>query len=212
MAEELIVNEIFYSLQGESSLVGYPTVFVRLTGCPLRCHYCDTTYAFHEGSPVTVAAILTTIAHYRTPYILLTGGEPLAQKKTIPFLKTLCDLGYQVSLETSGAFDIKPVDTRVKKILDIKTPGSGEAMRNRWENLHDLTAHDEVKLVLTDRVDYEWAKNILANHRFPCPVLFSPAFETLLPATLAQWILEDQLLVRFQLQLHKILWGETRGR
>jgi len=121
-------------------------------------------------------------------------------------------LGYQVSLETSGAFDIKPVDTRVKKILDIKTPGSGEAMRNRWENLHDLTAHDEVKLVLTDRVDYEWAKNILANHRFPCPVLFSPAFETLLPATLAQWILEDQLLVRFQLQLHKILWGETRGR
>lgn len=212
MAHELIVNEIFYSLQGESSYVGWPTVFVRLTGCPLRCTYCDTAYAFHEGLPMTFDAIVEKIALFNTTYVLVTGGEPLAQKKTLLFLTKLCDLGYRVSLETSGALSVAGVDSRVKKILDLKTPGSGEDNKNDWENLQHLTEHDEIKFVLADYPDYAWAKQILTTHTFPCQVLFSPVFGKLSPAVLAEWILDDRLPVRFQLQMHKILWGEARGR
>jgi len=206
----LRIFEIFHSLQGESSRVGLPTVFVRLTGCPLRCGYCDTEYAFHGGASQTLDEILQEVAKYQAKYVCVTGGEPLAQKGCHDLLKALCDLGYSVSLETSGAMDISHVDPRVSIIMDIKTPGSGEEGKNLWANIPHLKAKDEVKFVLADRADYDWAKQVLAKYALTekSPVLFSPVYKTLPPADLAQWVLEDHLPVRMQLQLHKILWGE----
>lgn len=210
----LRVTEIFFSLQGETSRVGLPTVFVRLTGCPLRCGYCDTAYAFYGGNTMTLAAILSEVAQHAPRYVTVTGGEPLAQKNCRALLKELCDLGYSVSLETSGAVDVSQVDRRVSKILDLKTPGSGECDKNRWTNLDHLTAHDEIKFVLCDEADYRWAKQVLAERRLDriCPVLFSPSYHDLPPRTLAEWILRDRLPVRLQVQLHKQLWGEGPGR
>ena len=209
----LRVTEIFFSLQGETSRVGLPTVFVRLTGCPLRCGYCDTAYAFHGGESLTLDRILAAVAAYRTRYVTVTGGEPLAQKASLALLETLADLGYSVSLETSGALDISPVDPRVSKILDIKTPGSGEAEKNLWENLMHLTPHDEIKFVLCGENDYAWARQVLAERGLEaiCPVLFSPSYHELPAQTLAEWILRDRLPVRMQVQLHKQLWGEAPG-
>ncbi len=209
----LRIFEIFHSLQGESSRVGLPTVFVRLTGCPLRCGYCDTEYAFHGGSTQTLEQILREVAQYQAQYVCVTGGEPLAQKACHELLSALCDAGYSVSLETSGAMDISQVDDRVSVIMDIKTPGSGEESKNLWTNIPYLKAKDEVKFVLADRPDYDWAKQILEKYQLTekSPVLFSPVYKTLPPADLAKWVLEDHLPVRMQLQLHKILWGEKPG-
>ena len=209
----LRIFEIFHSLQGESSRVGLPTVFVRLTGCPLRCGYCDTEYAFHGGSTKSFEEILANVASYQAQYVCVTGGEPLAQKGCHALLKMLCDAGYQVSIETSGAMDIRQVDRRVSVIMDIKTPGSGEVGKNLWSNISALEAKDEVKFVLVDRADYDWAKQILAQYDLTqkCPVLLSPVYKTLPPADLATWVLEDRLKVRMQVQLHKILWGEKAG-
>lgn len=209
----LRIFEIFHSLQGESSRVGLPTVFVRLTGCPLRCGYCDTEYAFHGGATQSFDEILEKVASYQAQYVCVTGGEPLAQKGCHELLKMLCDAGYKVSLETSGAMDISQVDQRVSVIMDIKTPGSGEASKNLWGNIEHLSAKDEVKFVLVDRADYEWAKQVLNQYALTdkCPVLFSPVYKTLPPADLAAWVLEDHLPVRMQVQLHKILWGEKAG-
>ncbi len=210
----LKVHEIFHSLQGESSRVGLPTVFVRLTGCPLRCGYCDTAYAFQGGENLSQEQILERVAGYGTTYVTVTGGEPLAQKECLPLLQQLCDAGYDVSLETGGAMDISAVDPRVSVILDIKTPGSGEAGKNLWSNLDHLKPKDEVKFVLCDRVDYDWAKQVLAERAVAekCPVLFSPVYSSLAPTDLANWVVQDQLPVRMQVQLHKILWGETPGK
>lgn len=210
----LKITEIFHSLQGESSLVGWRTVFVRLTGCPLRCQYCDTTYAFHGGQWRTLEAVLGEVASHGTRHVCVTGGEPLAQKACVPLLKALCDAGYVVSLETSGAMDISAVDQRVRRIVDLKTPASGELARNRWENLPLLRDSDEVKFVLCGREDYEWARDTLATHALSdrCTVLFSPSQGQLAPEQLADWILADRLPVRFQLQLHKVLWGNQPGR
>ena len=209
----LRIFEIFYSLQGESSRVGLPTIFIRLTGCPLRCSYCDTEYAFKGGGNMTLDEIMQQIAEYGTRYVCVTGGEPLAQKGCSELLTLLCDNGYQVSLETSGAMDLTPVDTRVKVIMDVKTPGSGEVDKNRWENLPLLKAGDEVKWVVCSREDYDWARQMMTEHPFPanCDHLFSPSFHEVSGETLASWILEDHLQVRMQLQLHKILWGEKQG-
>ena len=210
---KLKIHEIFHSLQGESSRVGLPTVFVRLTGCPMRCVYCDTAYAFHGGSNILITDILDTVASFGTRYVTVTGGEPLAQKNCHVLLKALCDAGYSVSLETGGALDISPVDARVAVILDIKTPGSGEEKNNVWANLTHLKSTDEVKFVLCDRADYDWAKQLLQTHQLveQCPVLFSPVYSQVNPADLAAWVLADQLPVRMQVQLHKILWGEKPG-
>jgi len=210
----LKINEIFYSLQGETSTAGLPTIFIRLTGCPLRCRYCDTEYAFYDGEKQSIAAIIETIRDYNTRYITVTGGEPLAQKNCLPLLTVLCDAGYRVSLETSGAMDIRAVDPRVIRILDLKTPGSNEVNRNRYENIKALSRNDEVKFVLCDRDDYQWAKEILDQYRLNniCSVLFSPSHTQLSATDLAAWILEDQLPVRFQMQLHKSLWGDVKGR
>ena len=213
-ATRLKITEIFLSLQGESTLVGWPTVFVRLTGCPLRCQYCDTAYAFHGGAWQTREQVLAKVHELGVRHVCVTGGEPLAQKASLPLLAALCDAGYIVSLETSGAIDVSAVDPRVIKVLDLKTPGSGEATRNRWENLAHLGALDQIKFVLCDRSDYDWAKAIVEEHDLAacCTVLFSPS-QTQLPAvTLADWIVADRLPVRFQLQLHKILWGGEPGR
>lgn len=209
----LRIFEIFYSLQGESSRVGLPTIFIRLTGCPLRCGYCDTEYAFKGGNNMTLDEIMQQIAAYGTRYVCVTGGEPLAQKPCIELLTRLGDAGYEVSLETSGAMDITAVDPRVKVIMDIKTPGSGEVEKNRWENLPLLKAGDEVKWVICSREDYDWAKDMLQTRPFPvqCDQLFSPSFHDVSGETLASWILQDHLKVRMQLQLHKILWGEKQG-
>lgn len=209
----LRIFEIFYSLQGESSRVGLPTIFIRLVGCPLRCGYCDTEYAFKGGSVMPLEQIMAQIAVYDTPYVCVTGGEPLAQKACIDLLTKLADTGYQVSLETSGAIDIAAVDKRVKVVMDIKTPGSGEVEKNRWENLPLLKAGDEVKWVICSREDYDWAKQVLQKETFPagCGQLFSPSFHDVSGDTLASWILQDHLKVRMQLQLHKILWGEKQG-
>ena len=209
----LRIFEIFHSLQGESSRVGLPTVFVRLTGCPLRCGYCDTEYAFHGGATQSFDEILATVAIYQAQYVCVTGGEPLAQKGCHELLKMLCDAGYKVSIETSGAMDIFQVDQRVSVIMDIKTPGSGEERKNLWSNIAALSAKDEVKFVLVDRADYDWAKQILVQYDLTsiCPLLFSPVYKTLPPADLAAWVLEDHLPVRMQVQLHKILWGEKAG-
>ena len=210
----LRITEIFYSVQGETSRVGLPTVFVRLTGCPLRCGYCDTAYAFHGGESQSITAILEQVATYQPHYITVTGGEPLAQKNTPLLLTALCDAGYDVSIETSGALDISSVDRRVSRIVDIKTPGSGEVEKNRWENLPLLTPQDELKFVITDAADYAWARDCLTQYGLAtrCPVLFSPVHTDLSAAQLADWVLQDRLPVRVQVQLHKILWGEVTGR
>jgi len=210
---KLKIHEIFYSLQGESSRVGLPTVFVRLTGCPMRCVYCDTAYAFSGGSNMELGDILAKVAGYGTKYVTVTGGEPLAQKGCLVLLKELCDAGYSVSLETGGAIDISPVDKRVSVILDVKTPDSGEVANNVWSNLEHLKQADEVKFVLCSRADYDWAKEVLAKHHIAdkCPVLFSPVYSQINPTDLAGWVLQDKLPVRMQVQLHKILWGEKPG-
>jgi 7-carboxy-7-deazaguanine synthase len=211
---QLRISEIFLSLQGETSRVGLPTIFVRLTGCPLRCHYCDTEYAFYGGRRITISAILDEIASYAVRHVTVTGGEPLAQRECPALLKLLCDAGYSVSLETSGALDISNLDLRVSRIVDIKTPGSGELDKNRWSNLHHLTSHDEMKFVLCDKSDYEWSVAVMREHELDriCPILFSPVYGSLDPATLAEWVLRDRLPVRVQVQLHKLLWGEGPGR
>ena len=210
---KLKIHEIFYSIQGESSRIGLPTVFVRLTGCPMRCVYCDTAYAFSGGSNIEVSDIVAKVAEFGTKYVTVTGGEPLAQKDCHVLLKTLCDNGYSVSLETGGAIDTTPVDLRVSVILDVKTPGSGEVENNVWSNLNHLKPSDEVKFVLCSRADYEWAKEILNKHNITdkCPVLFSPVYSQVNPTELAEWVLADKLPVRMQVQLHKILWGEKPG-
>ncbi len=210
---QLRISEIFYSLQGETSRVGLPTVFVRLTGCPLRCVYCDTTYAFTGGQSMSVANILRQVAGYVPRYVTITGGEPLAQKNCLPLLTALCDAGYQVSLETGGAIDISEVDARVMRVVDIKTPASGEAEKNRWGNLPLLTQQDELKFVLCDEADYIWAKQIIQQHQLTekCTVLFSPVHNGLNATHLAEWMLRDQLPVRLQVQLHKILWNNVPG-
>lgn len=209
----LKIHEIFYSLQGETSRFGLPTVFVRLTGCPMRCTYCDTAYAFSGGSNIEIDDILNTVAEFGARYVTVTGGEPLAQKQCHILLKALCDAGYSVSLETGGAIDIAPVDARVSVILDIKTPASQEEKNMLWSNLTHLKSADEIKFVLCDRADYDWAKTKM--HEFnlteKCPVLFSPSYHQLKADELAVWILQDRLPVRMQIQLHKILWGERKG-
>jgi 7-carboxy-7-deazaguanine synthase len=211
---KLRVYEIFHSLQGESSRIGLPTVFVRLTGCPMRCVYCDTEYAFSGGGNMTFDEIMEKVASYGTKYVTVTGGEPLAQKACFDLLTRLCDAGYEVSLETGGAIDTTNVDQRVAVILDVKTPGSGEMERNVWTNLEHLKPKDEVKFVLCDRKDYEWARELLAERSIDekCSVLFSPVYSQVNPTELADWILQDRLPVRMQVQLHKILWGETPGK
>jgi 7-carboxy-7-deazaguanine synthase len=210
----LRISEIFYSLQGETSRVGLPTVFIRLTGCPLRCNYCDTTYAFTGGQSMTLQAIVDEVRRFPVRYVTVTGGEPLAQKNCLPLMQLLCDSGYQVSLETSGALDVSAVDERVMKILDIKTPASGEVEKNLWSNLNLLHEQDEIKFVLCDEADYLWARQVLQERNLAakCEVLFSPAQGQLSPTDLADWILRDRLPVRMQLQLHKILWGNVSGR
>jgi 7-carboxy-7-deazaguanine synthase len=212
--DRLRITEIFYSLQGEARSVGWPTVFIRLTGCPLRCGYCDTSYAFQGGEWYTLDDILQEVAHYNTRHVTVTGGEPLAQKPCLDLLSRLCDAGYNVSLETSGALDISGVDKRVIKVMDLKTPGSGEAARNLYANLQHLQPQDQIKFVLCDRQDYDWAVALLKQHALAdkCEVLFSPVHGQLEPRQLADWILADQLPVRFQLQLHKILWGNEPCR
>lgn len=213
-AEKLRITEIFFSLQGESRTVGMPTVFVRLTGCPLRCGYCDTTYAFQGGEWMSMNEIVKAISQYHANYVTVTGGEPLAQKGCQTLLQQLCDAGYEVSLETSGALDISQVDTRVVKVMDLKTPASGEEAKNRWENIDSLGQQDQVKFVICNRGDYDWAKKVVEKYQLAkrFEVLFSPAFGQQEPRELAEWILEDNLPVRFQLQLHKLLWGEEVGR
>jgi 7-carboxy-7-deazaguanine synthase len=210
----LRITEIFFSLQGETSRVGLPTVFVRLTGCPLRCGYCDTAYAFHGGESVTLAAILSEVTSYGAHYVTVTGGEPLAQKNVLPLMTALCDRGFSVSLETSGALDVSTVDPRVSRIVDIKTPGSGESEKNLWANLDRLTPRDEIKLVLCSEADYEWAKTVINERALEdiCPILLSPSYGQLDARQLAEWILRDRLPVRLQLQMHKQLWGEQPGR
>ncbi|MFZ5593385.1 MAG: 7-carboxy-7-deazaguanine synthase QueE [Pseudomonadota bacterium] len=210
----LRITEIFYSLQGETRTVGLPTVFVRLTGCPLRCRYCDTAYAFHGGAPMTLPEILAEVAKYQPRYVTVTGGEPLAQKGCLDLLAALCDAGYEVSLETSGALDVSAVDRRVVKVVDLKTPASGEAEKNRYGNVEHLARQDQVKFVLCDRDDYLWAKAALEQYGLPdrCEVLFSPSHRQLSATDLADWILEDRLPVRMQIQLHKHLWGDAQGK
>jgi len=207
------IYEIFHSLQGESTRFGLPTVFVRLTGCPMRCTYCDTEYAFSGGSNMDIASILSEVKAFGTPYVTVTGGEPLAQKECHPLLTALCDAGYSVSLETGGAMNIADVDNRVSVILDIKTPGSNEDKNVMWSNVEHIQAKDEIKFVLCGREDYDWAKQKMVELALQdkCTVLFSPSFHQLNSTELAGWVLEDKLPVRMQMQLHKILWGEKAG-
>ncbi|KGM07588.1 Queuosine Biosynthesis QueE Radical SAM [Methylophaga thiooxydans] len=208
------ITEIFYSLQGESRTVGLPTVFVRLTGCPLRCGYCDTEYAFYGGQKMDISDIVEQVAAYKPRYVCVTGGEPLAQPNCIPLLTALCDLGVEVSIETSGAMDISKIDPRVIRVMDLKTPGSGEESKNRYENIALLKSKDQLKFVICHRKDYDWACETLAEYQLSdrCEVLFSPIHGELKPADLADWIVEDNLPVRMQLQLHKYLWGDEQGR
>ncbi len=213
-AARLRITEIFCSLQGESRSVGWPTVFVRLTGCPLRCGYCDTTYSFHGGQWQDIDAIVAEVLSHRVRHVCVTGGEPLAQRRCLVLLQKLCDAGLEVSLETSGALDIAEVDPRVVRVVDVKTPGSGEVARNLWRNLALLQPKDQVKFVICSREDYDWSRAVLAEHDLParCEVLFSPSFSEISARELADWIVADRLPVRFQLQLHKQLWGDESGR
>ena len=208
------VSEIFYSLSGEARDVGRPTTFIRLVGCPLRCGYCDTSYAFYGGSNYSFEDILKEISKYSTKYVLVTGGEPLAQKNTLKLLSFLCDSGYKVSLETSGHLDISLVDLRVDRIIDVKTPGSGESQSNLLSNYDILLKNDQLKFVICDREDYQWSKEFIQEHRLDekCDILFSPSYNEISEQELADWILQDQLSVRFQLQLHKTLWGDIAGK
>ncbi len=211
--EQLRITEIFHSLQGESTTVGLPTVFVRLTGCPLRCQYCDTAYAFHGGNIQSIESILDTIKSYQCRDVCVTGGEPLAQPGCLVLLKKLCDEGFHVSLETSGARDISTVDKRVMVVMDLKTPDSGESKKNKLENLAHLKPTDQIKFVICSKNDFNWAKEMLREHNLDkrAHVLFSPSFNQVDPKNLAEWILHDKLPVRFQLQLHKILWDDAPG-
>ncbi|HEV8443522.1 MAG TPA: 7-carboxy-7-deazaguanine synthase QueE [Steroidobacteraceae bacterium] len=213
-SRRLKITEIFFSLQGEAHTVGFPTVFVRLTGCPLRCQYCDTAYAFHGGNWMTIDGVLARVAEFTPRYVCVTGGEPLAQKNCLPLLGGLCEAGYQVSLETSGAMPLAQVDERVIRVVDVKTPGSGEERRNRYDDLGLLRAEEQVKFVICDRADYEWSRERVANLALAdkCTVLFSPSAGQLPARELADWILADRLPVRFQLQLHKVLWGNVPGK
>jgi 7-carboxy-7-deazaguanine synthase len=210
---QLKITEIFHSLQGEALNVGLPTVFVRLTGCPLRCVYCDTAYAFTGGEWMDVDLIINEVKQYNTSHVTVTGGEPLAQKNSIELLRQLCDLDYDVSLETSGAILLDKVDKRVVKVLDVKTPASNEASKNRFENFELLNSGDQIKFVICDEDDYLWSKQIIDQHQLEnkCEILFSPSFDQLDATTLADWVLRDQLNVRFQIQLHKYLWGNQQG-
>ena len=210
----LKINEIFFSIQGETSRAGLPTIFIRLTGCPLRCVYCDTEYAFHEGEQMTLAAILEKISAYKVKHVTVTGGEPLAQKNCRPLLTMLCDQNYDVSLETSGALDIQDIDNRIARIVDLKTPASGEVDKNLYDNIQYLTANDQVKFVICDREDYEWSKDKLNEYQLNdrCEVLFSGSYGEIQASQLADWILNDQLPVRLQIQLHKYLWGDVPGK
>ncbi|OAI19095.1 7-carboxy-7-deazaguanine synthase [Methylomonas koyamae] len=214
MDQQLRITEIFYSLQGETNTVGIPTVFVRLTGCPLRCSYCDTAYAFSGGEKRSIGEIIAEVGRYHTRYVTVTGGEPLAQPGCHPLMTGLLDAGYSVSLETSGALDVAAVDARVVKVVDLKTPSSGEMQRNLYRNLDFLLPQDQVKFVIADAADYEWSKQQLEHYRLAqrCEVLFSPVMGVMPPAELAERILADQLTVRFQIQLHKYLWNDARGK
>lgn len=213
-ADTLRITEIFYSLQGESRTIGWPTVFVRLTGCPLRCNYCDSEYAFTGGEEMSLEAILAQVDKHEPHYVCVTGGEPLAQKASLNLLTRLCDVGYEVSLETSGALDISAIDPRVVRVVDMKTPSSTEQEKNLLSNLAQLHSKDQLKFVIANRADYEWARTLVQRHMLEaqCEVLFSPVHGAMNPTELAQWILDDRLQVRFQLQLHKLLWGEEPGR
>jgi 7-carboxy-7-deazaguanine synthase len=210
----LKITEIFHSLQGEARDTGWPSVFVRLTGCPLRCTYCDSEYAFYGGEWMHMDRILERVAEFGARHVCVTGGEPLAQRRCLELLERLCDAGYAVSLETSGAIDVTAVDARVSRVLDLKTPASGECGRNRWENLSDLSRNDQLKFVVCSREDYEWARDQVRERSLDdlCTVWFSPAWEALEARQLAEWVLEDQLPVRVQLQLHKLLWGDVAGK
>ena len=213
MSNRIRITEIFYSLQGEAKTVGLPTVFVRLTGCPLRCGYCDSEYAFHGGDYWSIDDIVSKVKSFHPRYVCVTGGEPLAQKDCIELLTRLCDENFAVSIETSGAMDISAVDSRVSRVMDIKTPGSGEVSKNRWENLSLLTAHDQLKFVLCSRQDYDWARMMCDQHALwgKCEILFSPSFQQVPLRDLADWILTDNLAVRMQVQLHKFIWGDVPG-
>ncbi len=212
-AERLRITEIFHSVQGEADAIGWRTVFVRLTGCPLRCVWCDTAYSFHGGGWQAIDEILAEVARHEVRHVCVTGGEPLAQKRCLTLLTRLCDAGYEVSLETSGALDVAPVDPRVRKVMDLKAPNSGESARNLWSNLDHLLPHDQVKIVIASRADYEWARAVVADHGIDrrCMVLFSPVHGAVQPRELAEWIIADRLPVRFQLQLHKLLWNDAPG-
>ena len=213
-AGRLKITEIFYSLQGEADTVGFPTVFVRLTGCPLRCQFCDTAYAFHGGEWRSLEDVVARVGEFAPRYVCVTGGEPLAQKNCLPLLTRLCDANYRVSLETSGAMPLEDVDARVIRVVDVKTPGSGEERRNRYDDLALLRPEEQIKFVICDRADYEWSREKVAALGLTrrCQVLFSPSAEQLPARELADWILADRLPVRFQLQLHKVLWGNVPGK
>jgi 7-carboxy-7-deazaguanine synthase len=214
IAERLRITEIFHSIQGEADAIGWRTVFVRLTGCPLRCVWCDTEYSFYGGNWHAIDDILAEVASHGARHVCVTGGEPLAQKRCLILLRKLCDAGYEVSLETSGALDVSMVDPRVRKVMDLKAPDSGESQRNLWSNLDHLLPHDQIKIVIASRADYEWARAMLAEHALAdrCMVLFSPVHGAVEPRDLAEWIIADKLDVRFQLQLHKLLWNDAAGK
>lgn len=211
--ERLRITEIFHSIQGEADAIGWRTVFVRLTGCPLRCVWCDTEYSFHGGNWHAIDDILAEVASHGAKHVCVTGGEPLAQKRCLILLQRLCEAGYEVSVETSGALDVAEVDPRVRKVMDLKAPDSGESARNLWSNLDHLSPHDQIKIVIASRTDYEWARAMTAEHALAdrCMVLYSPVHGAVEPRDLAEWIIADRLPVRFQLQLHKLLWNDAAG-